>query len=58
MTQKHHQKVVLVGDGMVGSAFSYALMQQGVAEELAIVDVAKDYATGDALDLEDTAPWT
>lgn len=58
MTQKHHQKVVLVGDGMVGSAFSYALMQQGVAEELAIVDVAKDYAAGDALDLEDAAPWT
>ncbi|MFJ6942996.1 MAG: L-lactate dehydrogenase, partial [Limosilactobacillus mucosae] len=46
MAQKHHQKVVLVGDGMVGSAFGYALMQQGVAEELAIVDVAKDYAAG------------
>lgn len=50
---KNHQKVVLVGDGQVGSAYAYALVQQGLAEELAIVNLSKEQAEGDALDLED-----
>ena len=37
---KNHQKVVLVGDGQVGSAYAYALVQQGLAEELAIVNLS------------------
>lgn len=55
---KHHQKVVLVGDGAVGSAYAFALMQQGLAEELVIVDVIKERTVGDALDLEDAQVFT
>ena len=55
---KSHQKVVLVGDGAVGSAYAFALMQQGLAEELVIVDVIKDRTRGDALDLEDAQAYT
>jgi len=55
---QHHQKVVLVGDGAVGSSYAFALMQQGIAEELVIVDIMKERTEGDALDLEDAAPWT
>ncbi|ANZ59976.1 L-lactate dehydrogenase [Secundilactobacillus paracollinoides] len=55
---KHHQKVVLVGDGAVGSAYAFAMMQQGLAEELVIVDVIKERTVGDALDLEDAQVFT
>lgn len=55
---KNHQKVVLVGDGQVGSAYAYALVQQGLAEELAIVNLSKEQAEGDALDLEDATVFT
>jgi len=55
---KSHQKVVLVGDGAVGSAYAFAMMQQGLAEELVIVDVIKERTHGDALDLEDAQAFT
>ena len=50
---QHHQKVVLVGDGAAGSSSAFALMQQGIAEELVIVDIMKERTEGDALDLVD-----
>ncbi|WP_251546851.1 L-lactate dehydrogenase [Limosilactobacillus caecicola] len=55
---KNHQKVVLVGDGAVGSSYAFAMAQQGIAEEFAIVDIVKDRTKGDALDLEDATPFT
>ena len=55
---KNHQKVVLVGDGAVGSSYAFAMAQQGLAEEFAIVDIIKDRIKGDALDLEDATPFT
>ncbi|WP_089137349.1 L-lactate dehydrogenase [Secundilactobacillus silagei] len=55
---KNHQKVVLVGDGAVGSSYAFSLMQQGLAEELVIVDVIKERTHGDALDLEDAQAFT
>lgn len=55
---KDHQKVVLIGDGMVGSAYAYAMVQQGIAEELAIINLSKERADGDALDLEDATTFT
>ncbi|WP_281165844.1 L-lactate dehydrogenase [Liquorilactobacillus sicerae] len=53
---QNHQKVVLVGDGAVGSTYAYAMALQGVAEEFVIVDIVKDRTQGDALDLEDATP--
>ncbi|GAB6093467.1 L-lactate dehydrogenase 1 [Furfurilactobacillus curtus] len=53
----NHQKVLLVGDGAVGSSYAFAMAQQGLAEEFVIVDVLKDRTEGDALDLEDTLAW-
>ncbi|MFD1550345.1 L-lactate dehydrogenase [Levilactobacillus fuyuanensis] len=58
LTTKNHQKVVLVGDGAVGSSYAYSMMNQGLAEEFVIVDVIKDRTEGDALDLEDAQVFT
>ena len=50
------KKVVLVGDGAVGSSYAFSLIQSQIADELVVVDVAKDHAEGDVIDLEDVMP--
>lgn len=55
---KLHQKVALIGDGAVGSSFAFAMTQQGLAEEMPIIDIVKKQTTGDALDLEDATVFT
>lgn len=44
-------KVVIVGTGFVGMSYAYALLNQGVIEELVLVDLNKDKAEGEAIDL-------
>ena len=48
-------KVMLVGDGAVGSAFANDLLQHVSLDELIIVDRKTQKAAGDAMDLEDLA---
>ena len=45
------QKVVLIGTGFVGMSFAYALLNQNVCNELALIDINKDKAKGEAMDL-------
>ena len=52
-----HQKVVLIGDGAVGSAYAYAAINQGMTGELAIINHTKEKAIGDVMDLEDATPY-
>ena len=57
LKQTKYQKVVLVGDGSVGSAYALLMMQQPVMDELVVVDLNQDRIKGDSLDLEDTQLW-
>lgn len=46
------RKVVLIGTGMVGMSFAYALVNQGgICNELVLIDVNKARANGEAMDL-------
>ncbi len=45
------RKVVLVGTGFVGMSMAYALECQGGINELVLIDVLKDKAEGEAMDL-------
>ncbi|MFY0758788.1 L-lactate dehydrogenase [Metabacillus dongyingensis] len=45
-------KVVLVGTGSVGSSYAYALMNQGICDELVLVDLNEEKAKGDVMDLD------
>lgn len=45
-------KVVIVGCGNVGSTTAYSLINQGLCEEIALIDVNKDKAYAEALDME------
>ncbi len=44
-------KISIIGAGFVGATSAYALMMRGIASEIVIVDVNKDKAVGEALDL-------
>jgi L-lactate dehydrogenase len=50
-------KVGLVGTGMVGTSFAYALMQRSIANELVLVDVDHARAEGEAMDLNHGMPF-
>lgn len=45
------RKVVVVGTGMVGMSFAYALLNQNVCDELVLIDLNKKRAEGEAADL-------
>ena len=44
-------KIVLVGNGAVGSSYAYALLNQGLCDDLVIVDLDEEKAKGDIMDL-------
>ncbi|MBM6615393.1 L-lactate dehydrogenase [Desemzia sp. RIT804] len=53
-----NQKVILVGDGAVGSSYAFALVTQNIAQELGIIDIDKAKTEGDALDLSHALAFT
>ncbi len=55
--QRTTGKVGLVGTGMVGASFAYALMQRGLANELVLVDLDMARAEGEAMDLNHGLPF-
>jgi L-lactate dehydrogenase len=48
---------VIVGAGAVGSTFTHALAQKGLAEEIDLIDANHDFAEGQALDLAHGMPY-
>ncbi|WP_338780657.1 L-lactate dehydrogenase [Metabacillus sp. FJAT-52054] len=44
-------RVVLIGTGSVGSSYAFALMNQGIADELIMIDMNEEKAMGDVMDL-------
>jgi L-lactate dehydrogenase len=46
-----NKKVVVIGDGAVGSTTAYTLMQHSYINEIVIVDLNKNKAEGDVLDM-------
>lgn len=45
------KKIVLVGTGMVGMSFAYAALNQNLCDELVLIDIDKNRAMGEAMDL-------
>lgn len=59
-TTKQHKKVILVGDGAVGSSYAFALINQEIAQELGIIEIPQlfEKAVGGALDLSHALAFT
>lgn len=51
------RKVGLVGTGMVGASFAYALMQRSLTNELVLIDANKGRAEAEAQDLNHGMPF-
>jgi L-lactate dehydrogenase len=51
------RKVVVVGAGAVGSTFASALAQNGVADEIALIDLDRELVKGQVLDLAHGLPF-
>lgn len=51
-------KVVLIGDGFVGSSYAFSLVNSTLASELAIIDIRKDKEVSDVNDLLDATVLT
>lgn len=51
------RKVGIVGVGMVGASFAYALMQRSLATEIVLVDLDRERAEGEAMDLNHGLPF-
>lgn len=57
-TGKHQNtKVSIIGAGMVGSTLAYSLVMAGTAGEVLLVDIDKDRAEGEVMDLRHTLPF-
>lgn len=50
-------KISVIGAGYVGSAIAYTLMLAGLAEEIVIVDLDKDKALGESMDISHGAAF-
>ena len=46
-----NRKVALIGTGLVGMSYAYALLNQNVCDELVLIDIDKKRAMGEAMDL-------
>lgn len=51
------KKIVLVGTGFVGMSFAYSLLVSGGIDELVLIDVNKEKAIGEAMDLQHGLPY-
>lgn len=51
-------KVVLIGDGFVGSSYAFSLVNSTLASELVIIDIRKDKEVADVNDLLDATVLT
>ncbi|AJA47824.1 L-lactate dehydrogenase 1 [Clostridium pasteurianum DSM 525 = ATCC 6013] len=50
-------KISIIGAGFVGSTTAFAIMDEGLASEIVIVDINKDKAEGEAMDLSHGASF-
>ena len=55
--KSHSSKIAIVGAGFVGSTAAYACMIDGAASEIALIDVNKEKAKGEAMDLQHGLPF-
>jgi L-lactate dehydrogenase len=57
MEQSKTTRIVVIGTGFVGSSYAYALVNQGLCNELVLIDINQKKAEGDAMDLGHAVPF-
>jgi L-lactate dehydrogenase len=54
---ENRSKVAIIGAGFVGASTAFALAMKQLVNEMVIVDVARDKAAGEALDINHGLPF-
>ena len=57
MNKIENRKIVLIGTGFVGMSMAYSLLTQRGIDELVLIDVNKEKAEGEAMDLSHGLPY-
>ena len=52
------RKVAIIGTGLVGSSCAYSIVNQGICEELVLIDINHERAVGEAMDLSHCMNFT
>lgn len=52
------RKVVIVGTGMVGMSYAYAMLHNSFIDELVLIDKDKEKARGESVDISHAIPFT
>lgn len=55
--QVNQQKIAIIGCGFVGAACAFALMQSGMFSEMVLIDVDRNRAEGEAMDISHGTPF-
>jgi L-lactate dehydrogenase len=50
-------RVCIIGSGLVGSTYAYTLLTHGISDEICLIDINRDKAEGDAMDLNHSMPF-
>lgn len=58
MKKYDERKVVLIGCGMVGMSYAYAMLNQNICDELVLIDINEKRARGEAMDLAQGLPFS
>ena len=58
MEGMNYRKAVMIGCGYVGAASVFSLMQSGLFSEIALIDVDKEKAEGEAMDISHGIPFS
>ncbi len=51
------KKIAVIGTGFVGMSFAYALLNSGECDQLVLIDINKEKANGEAMDLNHGLPF-
>jgi L-lactate dehydrogenase len=57
-TRSTPPKIAVIGAGMVGASLAYSLVVERVAGEVVLVDLDKDRAAGEAMDINHAVPFS
>lgn len=57
-SRQHRDKIIIVGNGQVGSSYAFALVTQNIGQEVGIIDINEKKVQGDAMDLSDALAYT
>ena len=57
MREPDLRKVTIIGAGNVGATIAYAMAIEGIANSIVIIDIKKDKAEGEAMDITQGSPF-